>query len=82
VSEEPLSITYVPPLAMQLRLAEDAKGRWLTEAEVYEVRDGGTCIALPTSEARAFVAARGGDDINPEDCWVEWQRIRQDSPGD
>ena len=25
-----------------------------------------------------LIARRGYEDIDPEDCWVEWQRVRLD----
>jgi hypothetical protein len=68
--------TFVPALVAILLNQEHEKGRPLTEDEVLEIRDKGACIMLPPDEARALSAGRGYDDIDPENVWEEWQRVR------
>lgn len=75
-SSEDLVLTFAPPLVALLRSAEQAADRPLTEAEVVEIRDAATCIALDPSVADAMTAARGYPDIDPENCWAEWQQVR------
>ncbi|WP_420113523.1 hypothetical protein [Pseudactinotalea sp.] len=75
-SPERLALTFTPPLVALLRSAEQAAGRTLTEVEVLGIRDAATCIALDPSVAEAMTAARGYQDIDPENCWAEWQQVR------
>lgn len=74
-SPDDLVLVFTPPLVALLVTAEQAKGSELTEAEVLEVRDGGTCIALSASTAEAMAQQRGYDDLDPEQCWEQWQEI-------
>ena len=76
MSNDPLCLVHVPALVVLLKAAEDRKGSPLTEAEVVQIRDDATCIALPLSAAFALEDERGYPDIVPEDCWEEWQRVR------
>ncbi len=69
--------TFVPALALLLRQAEEAKGSPLTRAEVLQVRDKGTCMMLRSSVALEMEEKRGFRDIDPEDCWEEWQTLRE-----
>ncbi|MGY4495285.1 hypothetical protein [Pseudomonas sp. TE3610] len=75
--EDPLCIVFVPALVAVLTAAEKHKGSALTESEVCDLRDKGACIRLPASVARDMESARGYPDIVAEDCWQEWQRVRQ-----
>ena len=74
--------TFVPALALLLRQAEEAKGSPLTRAEVLQVRDKGTCMMLRSSVALEMEEKRGFRDIDPEDCWEEWQALRQALAGE
>jgi hypothetical protein len=76
MTADPLCLVFVPALAAVLRAAEDKKGAPLTEAEVCEIRDAATCIALPFSTALAMEEERGYPDLIAQDCWNEWQRLR------
>jgi hypothetical protein len=76
VTDPDAVITYVPALITQLLLTEERLGRPLTEAEVWEVRDRATCMALPCTEHDAFVAARDYRDVDPDNAWEEWSRRR------
>lgn len=74
--DEPLVPVFVPALVALLQFAEDQKGSPLTEDEVLEIRDNGSCIALTVPDAAAMAEARGYDDLDPEDCWEQWQQLR------
>lgn len=76
MSKDPLCIVFVPALIAVLKAAEDRKGSPLSEDEVLEIRDGATASAVPFSAALALEKERGYEDIAPEECWEEWQRIR------
>lgn len=76
MTADPLCLVFVPALAAVLRAAEDKKGAPLTEAEVCEIRDASTCIALRFSTALAMEEERGYPDLIAQDCWNEWQRLR------
>lgn len=69
--------TFIPALALLLRQAEQAKGSPLTRAEVLQVRDKGTCMMLRSSVALEMEEKRGFRDIDPENCWEEWQTLRE-----
>jgi hypothetical protein len=77
--EPPMAVVpmFVPALAHLLRQAEQAKGSPLTRAEALQVRDKGTCMMLRAEAALALEDKRGFRDIDPEDCWEEWQALRQ-----
>jgi len=68
---------FIPALALLLRQAEQAKGSPLTRAEVLQVRDKGVCMMLRPSAALELEEKRGFRDIDPEDCWEDWQALRQ-----
>ncbi|OYW19053.1 MAG: hypothetical protein B7Z52_04120, partial [Burkholderiales bacterium 12-64-5] len=53
--------------------AEDKKGAPLTKEEVHTIRDSGACIMLKTVDARKMDDSRGYRDIDPENCWHDWQ---------
>ncbi|MCI8210027.1 hypothetical protein AUC61_10820 [Pseudomonas sp. S25] len=76
MSDDPLCLVFVPALVAVLRAAETHKGSPLTEAEVFDIRDRATCIALSLSSAFEMETARGYPDIVAEDCWNQWQAIR------
>ena len=72
-----LIIYPVPSLVSTLLNREEAKGRPLTEAEVLEIRDQCPSIAMPADVAAKVDAERGYKDIDPENCWEEWQEVRK-----
>ena len=71
-----LIITCVPSLVSVLLRREIDKGSPLTEDEVLAIRDGCDAIAMPRDVVEKVADARGYDDIDPERCWEEWQRVR------
>ena len=76
MSTDPLCLVFVPALVSLLKAAEDRKGSQLSEDEVLEIRDNATATAMPFSVAVALEKERGYEDIVPEECWKEWQRVR------
>ena len=66
----------MPPLVSILLRHERDKGAPLTEAEVIAIRDTSIAIMLRESVAIELARNRGYEDIDPEQCWSEWQRVR------
>ncbi len=81
--EERLIPVIMPSLAAILSDAEQKKGSPLTEAEVVRIRDAAPCVILRESAVAALEEKRGYRDIDPDNCWQEWQHLRtQLSDGD
>jgi len=78
VPEGKLVIFCIPSLVALLLNRENAKGSSLTEQEVLEIRNNATAVALPPEAAARIEAERGYKDIDPDNCWEEWQRVRLD----
>jgi hypothetical protein len=78
--EEPVPV-FVPPLATVLAFAERAKGGPLTPAEVEEARDRASCIMMTPADAGKLRESRGYRDVDPEDCWADWHRLRPQVAG-
>ena len=72
-----LVIYPMPSLVATLLNREQAKGSPLTEAEVIEIRDSCHSVAVPIDVAAKIDAARGSKDIDPEQCWEQWQEARK-----
>jgi hypothetical protein len=72
---------FVPPLAMVLGAAEREKARPLTETEVLEIRDRSGAVMAPPEVAEQMTASRGYRDVEPEDCWADWHRLRVEYSG-
>lgn len=82
MSENESLILYpVPSLVATLLNRERAKGSPLTEAEVIDIRDHCQVIAVTPDVAKEMDEARGYLDIDPEQCWDEWQRARKELIG-
>lgn len=73
-----LVIYPVPSLIALLLNRESAKGSPLTEEEVVQIRENCEAIAVPPDVAREMDRERGYVDIDPEHCWDEWQRAREE----
>ena len=72
---ENFTIGFFPSLVSNLMEAEDKKGSALTQAEVLAIRDGSAVAVVP--EDRDFLEkAQGYRDIDPSNCWEEWQEQR------
>jgi hypothetical protein len=72
---------FIPPLARMLAAAEQKKGSPLTQQEVETVRDESVCIMMTPADSRAINQSRGWIDVNPENCWVDWHRLRPQMSG-
>ena len=68
---------FMPALVDLLVHAEDKKGTPLTRDEVHAIRDSGACIMMEADDARKMDDSRGYRDINPENCWHDWQMARR-----
>lgn len=77
-NDEDLIIYPIPSLVSTLIAWERAKGSPLTEEEVIQIRDNCHAVAAPPDVARKIDEARGYLDIDPENCWEEWQRARKE----
>lgn len=67
---------FIPPLAAMLAHAEELKGTRLEELEVERVRDNAVCIMMATEDAAKLAESRGYFDVEPENCWADWHRLR------
>lgn len=56
---------------------EQAEGSPLTQAEVMEIRDSCPSVAVPIDVVAKIDAERGYKDIDPEQCWEQWQESRK-----
>ncbi len=79
VDDDELVPVFIPALVLLLHEGERAKGSPLTEDEALAIRDNGTCIMLRRSAADAMAESRGYPDLDPEDCWEQWQVVRAGS---
>ena len=68
---------FVPALSLLLIGAEDAKGTPLSYNETLEVRDNANCIMLPATAAAELVQSRADVEIDPDNCWHDWQLLRR-----
>ncbi len=80
-STDELVPVFIPPLATWLASAEATKGSRLTEAEVMRLRDGAACIMMTSEDAAKLVESRGYRDVEPENCWADWHRLRVEHTG-
>ena len=71
------AIVFVPALATVLLAAEESDGE-LGEAEALSLRDRAETIAIPAENARRLEAGRGYRDLDPENCWQDWQTRREE----
>src|SRR5579871_2481864 len=67
---------FIPPLANVLAHAEKTKGSPLAENEVEAVRDKSACIMMTREDAGKMPESRGFIDVNPQNVWVDWHRLR------
>ena len=69
---------FIPALGLLLIRAEDLKGEPLSYDEVIRIRDRAACIMMRTDDARKLDDSRGYRDIDPENCWFDWQHLRRE----
>ena len=79
MSELPyLVVVFMPALRVLLIQKEDEKGESLTREEVLEIRNNAVCMRLHPELAAKMDEIRGYFDIDPENCWYEWQMLRRE----
>jgi hypothetical protein len=76
MDNDPLVPVFMPSLVTVLLNAERLKGSPLTREEVLQIRDQSTCVMVKRSQVQSIGENRGCDDINPENCWEEFLRVR------
>ncbi len=74
--DEELVAVFIPALGPLLLRAEDLKGEPLSYDEVIRIRNEAACIMMRIDDARKLDDSRGYHDINPENCWFDWQNLR------
>src|SRR5690242_5916345 len=74
--DETLVPVFMPPLANMLALAEKKKGSPLAETEVEAIRGKSLCIMMRVADAEKMNESRGFVDVNPDNCWADWHRLR------
>jgi hypothetical protein len=79
--QTPLIPLFVPPLATVLAHAEQKKGAPLTQPEVEAIRDKSACIMMEPADAQKMGQSRGFIDVNPQNCWADWHRLRAQLTG-
>ena len=79
--DQQLIPVFIPPLAALLARAEEVKGSALTETEVIRIRDKASCIMMERGDAAKMTESRGYRDVNPENCWADWHRLRTQMTG-
>jgi uncharacterized protein YegJ (DUF2314 family) len=75
--EEDLVPVFMPALSVVLLSAEDRKGAPLDPEEVLAIRDKSPCIMMAKVDA-GKLSERRGRDIDPENCWHDWQFLRRE----
>lgn len=75
-NDEKLVAVFSPPLALMLARAEELKGAPLTREEVTRIRDNAPCTMVPAAVADEMRNSRGYRDVEPENCWADWHRLR------
>ncbi len=68
---------FNPSLAALLLAAEKDKGSPLTEDEVIAIRNSSTMMMVPEESAAEFEKKRGYKDIDADNCWEEWCKLRE-----
>lgn len=76
MTEPQLIPIFIPALVTLLVHAEREKGSPLTEQEVVDIRNKGVCMMMRVEDAQALAEKRGYNDLDPEDCWEDWQHVR------
>jgi hypothetical protein len=80
-ADEAIVPVFMPPLAATLVRAEHLKGAPLTESEVQRLRDRAPCIMMTQADADRITEGRGYRDVNPENYWADWHRLRVQMTG-
>jgi len=77
-SDDELIPCFIPALVVLLVNAEDQKDEPLTKEEVIQIRDRADCIMMTIADARKMAESREYPDIDPENCWHDWQMARRE----
>jgi uncharacterized protein YegJ (DUF2314 family) len=78
MSDEELVPLFIPALCALLVSVEDKKGSPLNEEEVLAIRDDASVMMVTKTHAEAMAESRGYSDIDPQNCWYDWQMIRRE----
>lgn len=78
MESEDLVPVFMPALVALLVHSEDKKGSPLAKEEVIAIRDNAACIMMQSADARKMDESRGYRDIDPENCWYDWQMVRRE----
>lgn len=76
MNDEKLIPVFIPALGVLLVSMEDKKGSPLTPDEVLAIRNKAAVIMMRASDAHKMDESRGYRDIDPENCWHDWQKLR------
>lgn len=76
--DDELIPVFVPSLSAVLLNAENEKGQPLTYEEVVQLRDSAACIMAGREQIAQLAERRGYEDIDPENCWYDWQQLRRE----
>jgi len=79
--DQPLIPVFIPSLAAILANGERSKGSPLTAPEIEAIRDKAACIMMDQADAAKMDESRGYRDVNPQNCWVDWHRLRAQMTG-
>jgi uncharacterized protein YegJ (DUF2314 family) len=77
-SDDHLVPVFMPALVALLVNAEDKNGGPLTKDEVHKLRDNAACIMMQADDVHKMDESRGYRDIDPENCWHDWQMARRE----
>lgn len=72
---------FLPRLAQVLAIFERDKGSPLSESEVLEIRDKAACIMMEQADAEILWEKDPFRDVDPNDCWADWHRVRAEVTG-
>ena len=75
---EKLIYVFMPTLASLLLSAERGKGARLAYEEVIAIRNKAACVMVPEGVAAKIEGNRGYSDIDPKNCWDEWNALRSE----
>lgn len=78
MQSDALAPLFMPALSTLLIHAEDAKGSPLDEAETLAIRDQASVIMVSPEAVAAMAEKRGYPDVDPENCWYDWQMLRRE----
>ncbi|KQV45399.1 DUF2314 domain-containing protein [Duganella sp. Root336D2] len=77
MSNEELVPLFIPALGVLLVNMEDEKGSPLDEDEVLALRDKASVMMVSKEHFESMAESRGYADLDPENCWYDWQMLRR-----